>query len=510
MPGDTPGDMTGDSPGYAINYRPSQAGPLAITVNQDEYTGTMRIAEIRDPNLFQRLVRTLFAAERGHNFQIVDDSSGDRGNDGYDAEAGILLAIYCPEKGMDAQRTLEKGRTDLKKAVQLLTDAAYVFNKWYFVTPQPLLEKTQATLRAEALSHGLSATFTSAENLETIFLAHPDLHDLFPELTYPRIQEALREVSVKLDRIEEHLSSPTIVSASAKVDAEAPPEKEADLGYTATLFAGFQSDELTRIQEALAGGGDAARFELERYRLQATSVRDRLVALMIECEYEQDQLNFPGLEKFAKEGWELAQSIGAKAEAAVFGARLGLARKMVLVAREFDLYSRLGTMGITGAPLVSTEEAERYDRDVPKAKAAVDELFRQAHLFAKESRNLLSLFTVALLYASSVTQGIFPLRIPGREKLDPSIPKDIEHAIEVVHSAYDLAISIATALNSKRLTAMAFTNYANDLRTFGDERRALHHAQYALRLAKELGDAEQLTKAARLVQQLTRSLNERL
>jgi hypothetical protein len=35
-----------------------------------------RIVDTRDPNLFQRLVHALFVAERGRDFQTVDDSSG--------------------------------------------------------------------------------------------------------------------------------------------------------------------------------------------------------------------------------------------------------------------------------------------------------------------------------------------------------------------------------------------------------------------------------------------------
>jgi len=269
------------------------------------------------------------------------------------------------------------------------------------------------------------------------------------------------------------------------------------------LFAGFHSDELARIQEALAAGVKAARYQLERYRLQARSVRDRLVALMIECEYEQDQLNLAELERFAQEGWNLARTSAATAEAAVFGARLGLARTMNLASREIDFSARLGMMAIVGAPLVSTEEAERHDREVPQIKDAINELFREAYSLARDSRNLLSLFTVTLLYAHSLTQSIFPLRIPGRERITPNIPQLVEHAAATVHSAYDLAISIATALNSKRLTAMAFSNYANDIRTFGEEARALEHAKYALQLAKEIGDQEQLAKSEMLVQRLT-------
>jgi hypothetical protein len=64
-------------------------------------------------------VRKLFAEERGQACQTVDDASGDRDNDGCDPESGWLLAIYCPEKGQQAKRTVEKAREDLAKAVKL-------------------------------------------------------------------------------------------------------------------------------------------------------------------------------------------------------------------------------------------------------------------------------------------------------------------------------------------------------------------------------------------------------
>src|SRR5437899_1412492 len=126
-----------------------------------------RIVDIRDPNLFQRLVHALFTAERGRDFQIVDDGSGDRGNDGYDPQAGWLLAIYCPEKGLQKERTLAKARADLAKATRLKSDPGYRIVEWVFVTPEALPERVQATLRAEADAVGLRATFLSAVNLES-------------------------------------------------------------------------------------------------------------------------------------------------------------------------------------------------------------------------------------------------------------------------------------------------------------------------------------------------------
>ena len=107
----------------------------------------MKIADIRDPAVFQRLVHRLMVAERGADFHIPDDSGGDRGNDGYDADRGILYAIYCPEKPATADYR-NKGLKDLQKAVHLAAQPGYSIKKWVFVTPTSLREQLQAELRA--------------------------------------------------------------------------------------------------------------------------------------------------------------------------------------------------------------------------------------------------------------------------------------------------------------------------------------------------------------------------
>jgi len=89
----------------------------------------MKIADIRDPTAFQRLVHRLLVAERGADFHIPDDSGGDRGNDGYDADKGILYAIYCPDKPNTADYR-SKSLSDLKKAAHLATQPGYSITRW--------------------------------------------------------------------------------------------------------------------------------------------------------------------------------------------------------------------------------------------------------------------------------------------------------------------------------------------------------------------------------------------
>src|SRR5712692_8541169 len=260
-----------------------------------------RIADIRDPALFQRLVHTLFAEERGRAFQTVDDASGDRGNDGYDSEARWLLAIYCPEKDQKARRTLEKARADLAKAVKLRAEPGYLFDEWIFITPEALPERVQATIRGEAAEVGLSATFLSSVNLEPIYLRYPHLHGLFPELDYPKVQQELKAINEKLEHLVE---SPKPASSVGTEGKKAPAGEEVAAGrteYVVDLFAGFRSDQLATIQAQLFAGDATARHRLEQYRLEAPSARERLVALMIEVEFEAERLNFPAVERLALE-----------------------------------------------------------------------------------------------------------------------------------------------------------------------------------------------------------------
>ena len=42
-----------------------------------------QIAQTVDPTLFTRLCNSLFTAEYGHAYQVIDGTRGDEGNDGW-------------------------------------------------------------------------------------------------------------------------------------------------------------------------------------------------------------------------------------------------------------------------------------------------------------------------------------------------------------------------------------------------------------------------------------------
>src|SRR3990167_6688716 len=136
-----------------------------------------QIAETVDQMLFTRLCNSLFTAQHGHSYQVIDGTRGDEGNDGWlDAERRIL-AIYCPikpERRTDADYR-DKAYSDLKKAALLRDNKRYPVERWTFVTPRKLPNDLIVAIRKRAEELGLEANHVEATYLSGLLLKHPEL-----------------------------------------------------------------------------------------------------------------------------------------------------------------------------------------------------------------------------------------------------------------------------------------------------------------------------------------------
>ena len=80
-----------------------------------------QISEIVEPALFARLCNTIFVAIHGHDYQVIDGTRGDEGNDGWLKSESRIFAIHCPakpERKTDAALRA-KAFGDLEKAKNL-------------------------------------------------------------------------------------------------------------------------------------------------------------------------------------------------------------------------------------------------------------------------------------------------------------------------------------------------------------------------------------------------------
>ena len=188
----------------------------------------MRISEIRDPNLFQRLVRKLMIAEHGLDYQVVDDSGGDGGLDGFHRTTGDLHAFYCPEKPSTG-RYRAKFRNDLEKVKLLRDEKQYPIKRFVFVTPEAMREPDQRMLRDLARQNGFNDGINmSAEYLEVLLAQNMEIVHQFPELSYPQVVQKIDHLIKVVEQMQlaegstsTSESAPKVTDAAAKILARA-------------------------------------------------------------------------------------------------------------------------------------------------------------------------------------------------------------------------------------------------------------------------------------------------
>jgi tetratricopeptide (TPR) repeat protein len=181
----------------------------------------MRIREIRDPQLFQDLCQHLLLEEHG-DFQVLDDSSGDAGNDGYIPSERRLFAIYCPEKRPTEKSYRDKINSDLKKAVKLRDEKGYEIDDWVFLTPAPLPEKLHRHVTSKAQEAGFKRGMNwSEKHLVNLLVRHSHLRSLFPDLLLPDLEAGIKKLSeVHDEHHDEVVSKLDEIKSAVKADEE--------------------------------------------------------------------------------------------------------------------------------------------------------------------------------------------------------------------------------------------------------------------------------------------------
>ena len=115
-----------------------------------------QIQQLCNPQEFTKLCNVVFTAKYGTDYQAVDGTRGDGGNDGYIISEKALLAFYCPIKpalATDA-KLRQKIRDDLEKAVERKRAGALEIERWMIITPRKLSNDVIEYLNQEAKARG--------------------------------------------------------------------------------------------------------------------------------------------------------------------------------------------------------------------------------------------------------------------------------------------------------------------------------------------------------------------
>jgi hypothetical protein len=161
-----------------------------------------RISLIKSPDYFTELCQSLFAVEY-EDFDVVDDSGGDGGNDGYTKQKQILFQLYCPKRPPRPDSDyIEKITDDLKKAKKL-ADSGYDIRTWIFVTPAKLREPVLKHIREEAKKYGFEGFAWTSVKLDSLLAKHNELRSKFSDLFEAEIEKTVNQIRDNQDAVDD-------------------------------------------------------------------------------------------------------------------------------------------------------------------------------------------------------------------------------------------------------------------------------------------------------------------
>ncbi len=429
----------------------------------------MRIRDIDNPETFQRFCQALLAAEYGKDFQVVDDSGGDAGNDGYLPFQKTLFAIYCPEKKLTPERLRAKIVKDLDKTVKLRDDRGYEIHTWIFITPMDLREPMQRFVRNEAKARELVGLCMGEQHLQDLFLKHEHLHDKFTELASPRIFDALAELKKGIEGVRDDLRRIT-------------EEESAEPHVSRPMPTFSPSENFLQAQELLSAGRTEEGFAiLEKLRLEDRDLRERLYATMLIVESLNRPLHLDRIHQLAKEALQLAEEVQDHVAIAAMKSQIGWGLNERYVALDMDTYYMVLATSRIGIPFISEQQIADAQRKLESLERDSETHFAEAIELAREKRLYRILAFILCQYANAATN-----RINFYQHV-PSLMGRVLREKEAVFARYETAIRIAVALSDAYLLAQCYHNYANDLRMFGELELARTHLENARQIAEKNG-----------------------
>ena len=159
-----------------------------------------QINKINNPQTFTNVCNTVFTSKFGENYQVVEGTRGDEGNDGYIRSEKTLLAMYCPVKPQNKtdKTIILKIQSDFAKALKLRDEGVFEVERWSFVTPDKLSTSVLKIIITIGKDNNidtahLEATYLSEELYKNLHLLQkiPELHVLTIEQDISEIKSLL-------------------------------------------------------------------------------------------------------------------------------------------------------------------------------------------------------------------------------------------------------------------------------------------------------------------------------
>lgn len=429
-----------------------------------------QIRQVNNPQEFVKLCNTIFTLKYNEDFQIIDGSRSDKGNDGYVRSEERLFAIYCPVKPENKrdQDFISKIQNDLKKAKELHDNGDYSIKRWTFVTPGRLSNNVIVKLIKKAEEYNIDGNHIEATTLANELYSHPGLIQKFPWLHLPKIESDIAEVK--------ELIKSKVISGDSKKQTPSNLEEEHDKSYEPTDDFEEVSKIITNRQE------EDSKSRLKGIYYKTTdkvAQANAILGILKWLDVASD--NIDEMLELCEEGLNISDALDDKALRAIL-----LGRKGFLISYKFselDMITayRIKIANIFGVSDMSDEELQEIKKKLSDLQNSYKSVFEEAIEISRELNrpDLMARVLIEVGNSAGIRFIHFNgLNIQDRANFEKALSK------RALMSAKD----IYSAISDKLGVGYATHALASQLFTFGENNESKMLNTEVTKIAEEFND----------------------
>ena len=442
-----------------------------------------QIAQSTDPQEFTRLCNTILTEKYGSDYQVIDGTRSDDGNDGYVISEKRILAMYCPikpERKTDADY-LKKIRSDIAKAQALRDSGAYNIENWTFLTPRKLSNKVVVEMRQLAESIGFNATHQESTFLATELAKNKHLISQFPALhvsdldsKFDEILGLLKEKDVKKEQAKEEIDNQHVYKGKTE-------DKEA-------------YDRVLKVRNDPKNENTKSELKIIYYKTKDPTVKLNALLGLID-NYDPIEDLSENMVQLCNEGISIAESLDAHSVKAYFLAHKGYMISFIYSALDMKTAFQIMADNAIGFQTITEEYRQGVIKQLTSLEREYDNAFSEAINLTKSKNDYYTLAAVLIFIGNAAGQRALYLQ-------NLAVKDRAASEMATCRRAFITAKEIYDAFNDELSTANALFNLANQIRFFGEDKEALELAKDSFFVAKKYEDHRLQQRAQWLIESL--------
>lgn len=439
-----------------------------------------KIRQINNPQDFTNLCNTIFSDRYKGDFQIVDGTRSDQGNDGYIYSEKRIFAYHCPVKPENKtdKDYIGKIYLDLEKAKKLHDAGRLEVKKWTFVTPGKLSNDIIVRLHQKAKELGFEGNSIEATHLANELYEKPHLLKKFPYLHVLDIDAKLTEISDYIKNSEKMQKLHEKDKCDIGTFKEGGIDKKEESEDLKKVFGILQKDEI---------GSSKTELKTIFYKTKDRVAQINIVLGLIKWYNGADE-DAKDMIWWCEQGVQLADIEKSKWLRALFLANKGYYLSIVWANEDMETAFMIQVENMFGVPIITAEQKHKKIERFRLLEDQFNDAFNEAMDIAKGLKSVELIAQILLIIGQAASQRYVHLNhFKATERA--------EHEKALAKRATLLAKDIYSSIRDELKVGYALHNLANQLDLFGEKKEAMELVETTIEIATKYNDESLLQTA---------------